>query len=115
MKHLIPSESDALLDLSKPSLESLAWLLRHREMWPKGFEWDYMHCPTCAMGMAYALWCDQNILSPCPSEMQRVFGMSEISSRQIFMDADCKRGIRLGNVTPEMVADDIDAYLAKRP
>jgi hypothetical protein len=35
-------------DLSKLTREGLIWLLRHREAWPEGFEFEFDDCDTCA-------------------------------------------------------------------
>jgi hypothetical protein len=43
-------------NLRAPSLEALAYALRHPETWPKGFAFDFESCPCCAMGLARALW-----------------------------------------------------------
>jgi hypothetical protein len=104
MKHVTPSESEALLDLSKPSLEALSYLLRHREMWPAGFEWDCTYCDQCAMGLADRLW----------SVYIEEVAPDDFPSAAILIDANSIRGIKWCDVTPEMVADDIDAYLAHR-
>ena len=116
MKHEpIKTEADALLDLSKPSLEALAFMLRHREMWPGGFEWNYNECSTCAVGMARRLWESSIPTRYCISEdVAKAFGMRECDASLIFIRAARRRYILATSVTPEMVADDIDAYLAER-
>ncbi len=45
-------------DLSVPSLENLAYMLRHRETWPEGFRWSYRNYNTCALGLADQMWSD---------------------------------------------------------
>lgn len=42
-----------------PSLAYLANHLRHPENWPKGFEWNFNHCSTCALQLAHELWPEQ--------------------------------------------------------
>ena len=39
-----------------PSLKNLSYILRHREWWPDGFEWDYRYCASCAIGLCEKLW-----------------------------------------------------------
>jgi hypothetical protein len=96
-------------DLDKPSLRGLNLVLRHRELWPVGFEWDYRSCPNCAMGLAQRLW--KEIEFPVESYIAKAFGMSAASAQKIFYYADISRKILRKNVTPEMIADDIEAYL----
>jgi hypothetical protein len=43
-------------DLTVPSLENLAFMLRHRETWPADFEWNYVYLETCAIGLADRMW-----------------------------------------------------------
>lgn len=119
MKHVTPNEADQLLDLGKPSLEALSFMLRHREMWPAGFEWDYSECRNCAMGLAINLWnlrehsTRDGSMTGC-EVMQKTFDISEKPADNIFYFANEARGLQESDVTPEMVADDIDAYLASR-
>lgn len=47
---------EAVPNLATPSLAGLAWLLRHKEAWPEGFEWYYGRCTSCAMGMAVRMY-----------------------------------------------------------
>src|SRR6267142_7011490 len=105
-----------LFDLSKPSLKALSHLLRHREMWPQGFIWNYSMCDQCAMGLARAMW-EKDYVSPCPDDlvmraekyMRNTFGLDMTVINNIFegenwnvdTDADFEA------ITPEMVADQI--------
>ena len=107
------SESEKLFSLDQPSLRGLSYVLRHKELWPKGFEWGYEDCLTCAMGMASRMWSD--IGFPASSAMTRVFGMPLDVAKRIFGGGDVEQtyGTRIYSyVTPEMVADKIDEYLA---
>lgn len=116
------TETEKLFALDKPSLENLSYVLRHPDMWPEGFIWNFNHCDSCAMGLAHSLW------SAIPSTnrdtgssiMARSFAMPHEDANLIFMSARGKKKI-LGfipstpynrDVTPEMVADQIDKYLA---
>lgn len=109
----MPRDTTALLeappDLTKPTLEGLSWLLRHREAWPEGFEWDFYDCRTCAMGLLTRIvfGAPFTTLEYSLNWIQYYFGMDRVSSRRIF---------RIGRYpdTPEAIADLIDEYLAKR-
>jgi hypothetical protein len=126
-------EAKALFaDLDRPSLHALSYALRHPDVWPEGFVWDYRHCNKCAMGLAHALW--NSIPSADresgPSIMARRFAMPFAEAKSIFLGKDGSsaadwlpaknmrkwfRTVRVSDltaVTPEMVADQIDAYLA---
>lgn len=109
MKHVMPNETEQLLDLGKPSLEALSFMLRHREMWPAGFKWNYAHCETCAMGLAYDLWDESQRGNICT-----FLDVPSNPAGAIFGDVGAKRGLSDHLVNPEMVADDIDVYLASR-
>lgn len=112
MKHQT-FEDAAQIDLSKPSLEALSFLLRHRELWPKGFEWGYGECVSCAMGLAVSLWSIYRKDS-YGDTVRKALHVTEEKKEQfndIFYFAGSRRGVNL--IIPEMVADDIDAYLAR--
>jgi len=94
---------------SKPSLRTLAYVLRNRELWPAGFEWDYRACGTCALGVANRLWGITNT----SDELEAYFGLSVREAEHIFInDALLGRRVLGGDVTPAQVADLIDAHLA---
>jgi hypothetical protein len=120
-------------DLDKPSLVGLSYALRHPELWPPNFYWNYESCSQCAMGLAHALWRQSipraNGLNGA-SIMANRFAMPFTDARNIFMGQGewCptqtiaegrlwwKREITESDyraVTPEMVADQIDAYLSR--
>jgi hypothetical protein len=52
----MPFDGNTGRDLLVPSLENLAFMLRHPETWPEGFEWDYGCYAGCAVGLAHRLW-----------------------------------------------------------
>lgn len=112
-------ETEELLDLSKPSLGTLSHILRHKELWPEGFEWMFSDCNHCAMGLAMHLWCSKRILGIASSfvKMDQVFCMPHEYVMDIFMGRGTWSPKMLsGNpdlkvITPEMVADQIDIYL----
>jgi hypothetical protein len=52
--------------LNQPSAIELAHVLRHKKLWPVGFEWDYRNDEKCAIGLMEKLWfngycCDHTI------------------------------------------------------
>ncbi len=129
------TESEALFrDPDRPSLHALSYALRHPDTWPKGFVWDYSKCTQCAMGLAHALW---NAVPPTTpstgaSVMAREFAMPYVDARSIFLGSGVKAWgwipkqvqtegrlwwkkeflqANHDDVTPEMVADQIDRYL----
>ena len=95
------------------SLTMLAEILRDRSRWPGGFVWDYSHCCTCAMGMAWKLW--KFDYSPHSHNMARNFGMKWEDATSIFTRLAMHLGRSEYSVTPEDVASAIDAYLARTP
>lgn len=89
-------------DLSMPSLENLAYVLRHRETWPPDFEWDYRKLSCCAVGLSIRLWgCGYYI----PSAI--VVGVRPW--RFCFL-----LPVLIRLVKPEHVADAIDDHLQKQ-
>ena len=115
----MPRDTTALVeatpDLSTPSLEGLAWLLRHKEAWPRGFVWDYNCCDQCAAGIAALLWkeCAFRTSVNWVSEVAAMWSMPLVygglgSARYIF--ANPGHG-RLSDITPEVVASRIEEHL----
>lgn len=103
----IDDKAAALLE--RPSLEGLSYALRHPEIWPKGFEWNYDHCCTCAMGLAGNLW--GQIRAPCTDEMCKTMPLTRTEARDIFTRLALYVD---GVIASEHVADAIDALLASR-
>jgi hypothetical protein len=119
------TEGKELLDLNKPSLEALSHILRHKELWPERFTWNYSSCSQCAMGLAATLWkfMDPNNMGVEDGTymMADIFEMEIRESADIFLGKGkwmptYDNGIILDfhAVTPEMVADQIDKYLASQ-
>jgi hypothetical protein len=83
---------------TEPSLADLAFLLRHKKHWPDGFVWDYTHKDHCADGLS-----------------RKVFGrdVPGLAESHVTYAAAAKRNIPMQDVTPEMVADDIDIWQRK--
>ena len=103
--------------LAKPSLEGLAYALRHPQVWPEGFKWSYAHCETCAMGMAVELWSLRVKEEGNATYRNAICNAIEIErtvATKIFCELGPALGASMWDVTPEHVADAIDAYLAQR-
>jgi hypothetical protein len=90
-------------DLSVPSLAGLAWVLRHKEAWPPGHQWDFTRGSTCAVGIAMRRWGTR--VTDFPS--------MTISARNTMFCFGAYHPVADSDVTPEMVADRIDTYLAR--
>lgn len=117
------TETEKLFAIDKPSLENLSYALRHPETWPKGFVWDFGKCDSCAMGLAHELW-SQSIpavgRSDVASVMAREFALPYEEAAYIFLRQTGKTrflGVipttpEMDEITPEMVADQIDRHLA---
>lgn len=101
--------------LDTPSLEGLAYLLRHPERWPAGFEWSFYACNTCAMGLAVQVWCDaaSRPFVDWIDFMCDNFGISYNTARDIFTRPGSVTPVREGegNIPPRYVARAIDTYL----
>jgi hypothetical protein len=105
-------------------MADLAWRLRHPETWPERFKWNYGKCTTCAMGLAEILsgrspgplW-DENPFRSFGDvikvlrdvEPEDVHGLQEI-----FLLLSYHRCVSHRDITPEIVADAIDAHLARK-
>jgi len=96
-------EKKQLLDLSKPSLETLSHILRHKDLWPKNFTWDFGSCQHCAMGLAHKLW-PESIKRPISHEVGHAIGISYDAAYNIFLG----KAFPLFSITPELVADELD-------
>jgi len=131
------TETERLFSLDKPSLHALSYALRHPDTWPAHFSWNFKHCNSCAMGLAHSLWGQipehqkSRDTNGGASKMAKAFGMPFSEAKSIFFAIGGKwypiieetkghlwwkktyRKIDHENITPEMVADQIDAYLAK--
>jgi len=96
--------------LERPSVDALVYALRHREVWPAGFEWDYRLCTKCAMGLACKLW--KEIKSPNSCSVESVLRMKSQDSLKVFYDMRLRFD---GTITPEMVADELERVTASGP
>lgn len=132
------SETESLfIDLDRPSLAALSYILRHPDTWPKDFIWNFGDCYQCAMGLAHRLWkqIPRSSSETGATIMAREFAIPYGVALNIFL-ADYghaewlprrvehktegrlwwKKEISTSHrdydaVTPEMVADQIDAFL----
>lgn len=114
----IVDEATRLFTLDQPSLKNLSYILRHKELWPEGFEWSYEKCPTCAMGLAAALWgvIDTKAV-PVTPQMATYFDIPAKIADRVFGGKNIESVFGVywyHQITPEMVADKIDEYLAGR-
>src|ERR1700733_15343039 len=102
-------------DLSKPSLEGLAWLLRHKERWPTSFQWNFSEANSCGIGLARREWSSYQSMMQSFAQHHPPFGLTLPQTVAIFY-----RGAGLNllcwlrakwRVTPEMVAERIEQHL----
>jgi hypothetical protein len=91
------------LDLSKPSVKGLAFLLRHPDKQPVGFVFRYSSCDQCAMGLARAQWAAERVLWSPVQDTAELLGISHGAASRLFMT----RGFCFG-VTAEEIAADLD-------
>ena len=93
--------------LHQHAARELSFILRNRELWPKGFEWDYTRCETCAVGLAFRLgMATENNTSA----MKVPFNMSVEETYKIFIEAAAHFLVAASDITPEHIADLLDAY-----
>lgn len=92
---------------NNPSIGVLSFTLRHKELWPASFHWNYGACSTCAMGLASELW-PQTIFEVSNVAMRKAFDLTEQQAQIIFGDVGDIKRCSHDDVTPEMVADVID-------
>ena len=98
---MIPTEQ-FIPDLTHSSLEGLAYILRHKNLWPKNFSWEFSDCERCAIGLATKIWPGSysNYM-----DMIRHFDLEPASAFCIFIKGTSPE------VTPESVAHRIEKYL----
>lgn len=80
--------------------------LRDRSKWPKGFEWDFRSCRTCAMGLAKELYLATGNYSRSVAD---ALGVNRRDALFVFTEEDIEGAI----VTPEMVADRLEKLFAE--
>ena len=97
-------------DINTPSLESLSFILRNKELWPDGFEWNFRDCHKCAMGLAHQIW--REVRVPTCGDMSNVFKLGPGVAMALFTSGwDDQQEYNSYSVTPDKIADRIDAYL----
>lgn len=103
-------------DLTRPSLEGLAWVLENPQAWPRGWTWDFANievhhsCGTagCAIGIARYTW--PRLRRLLVSTSDSAFGGAYSDMLLIF-----EVGSNDSRVTPAVVAGRIRDHLAGRP
>ncbi len=109
--------------LNKPSLERLSYLLRHEELWPKGFLWGFQWCGSCAIGLAVTVWEIEKDMFELERKTQyfpKFRDALKIDDYDFFERTflnSCVRktyGVYPEAITPKMVADKIDEFLEGR-
>ena len=103
----------------EPSLTNLAFVLRHKELWPENFVWDFRYCETCAIGLCRQIYGkDPRDLDPRLENAETFWSGS--SYRDIF--GSYNEPLRIWDIpvwpyseaviTPEHVAARIDRWVA---
>jgi hypothetical protein len=97
---------------NKPTIGALSFALRHAELWPADFHWDYSRCETCAMGLARRMW-PKHVEEANLSGMVAAFGIGPDHASRIFTGSYSYYGrmavAGYDPVQPEQVADALDA------
>lgn len=93
------------------TLADLAQKLRRPVTWPPDFVFNYLGYDTCAMALACSIGMADE---PTSGAMTQAFGLSSREAYQIFEAAWGSVYIGKLEVTADMVADKIDAVLARR-
>ena len=88
-------------DLSRPSKAGLIWLLRHL---PAGWDWNFMDCQKCAMGLVANQWGVDLRNAYAYASASRAIGISELDGLRIFGENPQSPNRRL----PEHVAKDLE-------
>lgn len=87
-------------------LRKLSDALRDPETWPPGFKFNFLFANSCAFGLAHEL----GMIEDCTTDAaRRAFGLSGLDAHQIFNIFYASI-----EVSAAMVADRIDAYLARK-
>lgn len=90
-----------------PEMKKLRDRLLDRSSWPEDFQWDFSDYDRCAM----ALITDHDDVV---SETQRILRIDNNTTNHLFGAGPAiRRNIHISDVTPEMVAADIDDWLQK--
>jgi hypothetical protein len=96
-------------NLRAPSLQALAYVLRHPETWPDRFAFEFESCSRCAMGLAWALWYPQKEMGGHAESWIDVtadnLGISVQVAAAIFLNT------RQGTTAADIIAERIEYYL----
>ena len=93
-----------------PDAAFLSKVLRDPSLWPKGFEWNYFHHKTCALGLVFRLWPETEPLTYY--EIGHSMGLSHDDARDVFFRVNLRLEKAMRDVTPTDVADALDATIA---
>jgi hypothetical protein len=106
-----------------PSLENLSYILRHREWWPDGFEWNFRYLNSCGIGLSQYLWrrdpydlhhgLVESTLTGTPNETYYRIFATRIGKIAWYRCFPWNYQKQMRSITPEQVADQIDRFLAK--
>ena len=99
---------DAGVDLSKPSVKGLAYLLRNKQLWPAGFIWEYQYHCGCAMGLAKRMW-GKTPEMPDRQFKDAFYGRSDYGGKPYKRLGFIPKP--MSKVTPEDVAARLESYL----
>jgi hypothetical protein len=94
----------------REGLRKLAYVLRHKKLWPRGHKWDYDCHGRCAMGIAFSLWRDQMGIGPTriianTHDMAAAFGIPQDKSESLFL-------YQKSGASPAHIATAIEKFLA---
>lgn len=119
--------SNREIDLSKPSLPGLSYLLRNDAIWPIGFVWDFSVRDTCAIGLASEYWgipierdglafTTQTFNMTKPAALDLFYGKGDWAPKgptNAFTKLILGELVACREITPLMVADAIDDYVLR--
>ena len=89
----------------KEGLRKLAYVLRHKELWPAGYRWDYACHGKCAMGISASIFKVGRYGHAHTGHMAKAFGLANAESEELFL------GQEMG-ASANDIADAIVRYLA---
>lgn len=100
-----------------PTLATLSYALRHPELWPAGFKWNYDLCQSCAIGLVFRMWPDSDDYAGGSDMLglMRLLKMSREDAEAIFSNLANRfpRMSHRSEITALHVASALDAYAAK--
>lgn len=93
----------AVPDLTKPTPEALAYVLRHKELWPADFgPWMFASCEHCAIGLANKLWFRHSKWWLTSGDLVDILGLP-LNAWTLFIKPN-------GDHTPEGIADRLERH-----